>query len=587
MSSLFTGPRSITSWIDQVVSEAITGTPMQCRPKLCQVIDVLPLLPSVAAAAAPISDTVLPQPCTARVSDGTTVITIVLPATTQLQQLQSSCRGSVVKITDWCVYPLSFLKDITNQHTRELQRTPPGVCLYVYGSIEIMGARGLGVVGDPADVHATIDVRRALQSIQYSVPLLEERLRQQHAVTFAVATGIEGGFVESSFANWVPLPSLTAQADAAATASDAADLPIGNVAALFASPGEASDTLQGLYAFPRNTGDDISINTNMNKNERVVDATNPPPPSCNLPVGDVTALLAPTTNRPAAMVDAPAAFIPTDIPAMQQLFSKVLQAAKAQDDNNNDGQGVNALESVVAIATAASVEEEEMLPKAGRVQEEDDELEQEETGMGISNMLVSQEEDDNEVDAFDAALREQVSQETRTKMLTNPRDILQVESDQEEDQEETQAEAIYETQDSTQVEGAREETHEAETQKDEIDFETQQVVPMESETQSGADPHLLALTAGQSDKRTSGDQSASSSDHKRRRLWANLDLVNLGVVAVPRTTDTPMLMIERMWRHMSNTPKQRAPVRKESNAGESALGGDSIRTLLRGSDNES
>jgi hypothetical protein len=62
-----------------------------------------------------------------------------------------------------------------------------------------------------------------------------------------------------------------------------------------------------------------------------------------------------------------------------------------------------------------------------------------------------------------------------------------------------------------------------------------------------------------------------------------MDLVELGIVAVPRTADTPMLTMEKLWRHMasnSSMPGGKPPSRTESTTSE--LGGDSIRAMFLG-----
>jgi hypothetical protein len=115
-------------------------------------------------------------------------------------------------------------------------------------------------------------------------------------------------------------------------------------------------------------------------------------------------------------------------------------------------------------------------------------------------------------------------------------------------------------------------------------LETQQPGPIESHE------YLHAATSPGNATAAAAQVNGNSSRKRRRYFderteWVNMDLVDLGVVAVPRKSDTPMLTMEKLWRHMasSSIPRKQPPRRTESTT--SALGGDGLRALLlEGSD---
>jgi hypothetical protein len=134
-----------------------------------------------------------------------------------------------------------------------------------------------------------------------------------------------------------------------------------------------------------------------------------------------------------------------------------------------------------------------------------------------------------------------------------------------------------------------------ETQEDdesEQGLETQQAAPIDSHedlhAQSNNVAGIAAASPGTTTTAAATAQANETPSRKRRQYfderieWVNMDLVDLGVVAVPRTADTPMLTMEKLWRHMasSSIPRKQPPSRSESTTSE--LGGDRIRAMFLG-----
>jgi hypothetical protein len=492
-----------------------------------------------------------------RVSDGTTHILAILQERvwtefnnnmTQLSGIPLT-RGCVVLLTDWCVHPATTCAQAPQVH----------VALLVSGSLQLLGGQGLGIVGEPVDVHAAVDVRRALDSIGFSQNVLEERLM----------------FPNSNAAAAV-MPAATATITTT-------DLPVGDVAALLGS-NEAFWQASARVNASTGEGTDMDIDE---QHKVVAAAARKQPPAAaasrQFPFANATttAFSPPGSNRgldlattaatsnevalPGSLTATTASTTTTttaDITAMHELFSNVIDAAnKAQgarvtnaNEESPRKEAAPAQTSVHEVMTPDASDG----PNAEEDEEDDDDdndNDEDQPTMGISDMLISQ-EDDN------------------THGLESP---------------------VMEQQDETQNEALVVETQDDDDDDDELDqgFETQQAAPLDLQedrnTQSNNDAEIAA--APDTTTTTATQRHANSPSRKRRRHvydqqqqqhveWVNMDLVELGVVAVPRTADTPMLTMEKLWRHMASSIPTKQPLRRtESTTG---LGGDIIRALLLG-----
>jgi curved DNA-binding protein CbpA len=181
-----------------------------------------------------------------------------------------------------------------------------------------------------------------------------------------------------------------------------------------------------------------------------------------------------------------------------------------------------------------------------RVLEDDDDDDDDEKIIGNSDMLVSE------------------SQEPATKQRYESHNETLVETEEDEESEQ-----VLETQQAAPV-------------KSQEDLHVQWNYASEIAAAAAASPGTAATTAAAA-------QANGTTSRKRRQYfderieWVNMDLVELGIVAVPRTADTPMLTMEKLWRHMasnSSMPGGKPPSRTESTTSE--LGGDSIRAMFLG-----
>jgi hypothetical protein len=603
MSSLFTGPRSITPWISTSVFDAVLGNPVeqqQQKPKLVQVIAT-----AVSTASNAIAERTFPR--ILRVSDGKTHIAAVLTDSvwnnvvaqqqTQLNEggnLLAISRGVVVCITDWCVYPadvavnmslskstnssgtseawLQWIQDSGNTnndstHTATTAPTAPQVVLLVSGSVQVLGGEGLGTVGAPYDVHADVDVRRAFGSSKqgWQKQLLSANSTNTSDNTDAdVTTG-------------------------STIASPTADLPLGDVAALFSS---------------NNGGEAFAAATVSTTTAAAAVRKQPPRATTSAPAQRSVQSAAPTapavgpSHNQSPDLDLATATAAADLTAMHNLFSSVIEAGKAHeaayDYTTTTGTATMPTTTTTATATATaptgtSVSAppipvvaftdlahnalpklsprkesangpavQEVMSPAGRRRrileddddddddDNDDDEEDDEQNMGISDMLISE------------------TQEPAMEQRNESQNETLVETEEDEDSEQG--------------------------------LETQQAAPMDYHedlhAQSNSNGGIAAATAaspGTATTTAAAAQTNGSTSRKRRQYfderidWVNMDLVELGVVAVPRTVDTPMLTMEKLWRHMttsSSIPRKQPPSRTESTTSE--LGGDSIRAMFLG-----
>jgi hypothetical protein len=265
----------------------------------------------------------------------------------------------------------------------------------------------------------------------------------------------------------------------------------------------------------------------------------------------VQPLAAPTVPNQSPELDlAPAA----DLTAMHTLLSNVMEAGKAQEGASaaatTTGTSASALPSPVVafkdlahalreesprkVSASGPAAQEVMSPEGGRrVLEDDDD----------DDMLISE------------------SQEPATEQQDESQNMTLVETEEDEEWEQG--------------------------------LEMQQAAAMNSledlHAQSNYAAEITAAASPGTATTTAAAQANGTTSRKRRQYfderieWVNMDLVELGIVAVPRTKDTPMLTMEKLWRQMpSNTsmPRKQPPSRAESTTTE--LGGDSIRAMFLG-----
>jgi hypothetical protein len=596
MSSLFTGPRSITPWIDQVVFDSILGNPVeqqQQKPKLVQVIAT-----AVSTASNNISERTFPR--ILRVSDGKTHIAAVLTESvwnkvvaqqqTQLNEggnLLAISRGVVVCITDWCVYPadvavkLALSKSTNNSGTSEawLQwiqdsgddtssgthtATPtPQVVLLISGSVQVLGGEGLGTVGVPCDVHAAVDVRRAFGSSKqgWKKQLLS-------ANTNKTITNIDTS------------TDVTTGSTPPATA--ASDLPLGDVAALFGS-NNAGDA---FVVATVSTTTAAAATTVRNQPPRAAAFASPPTqPS-------VQNNVAPTA--PNQRPDPDIAAAREDFSAMHDLFSSVIAADKAQQEGgarvtydymDTTAAGTTTMPATILTTTASTGTSESALPIPVVIF----------TDLAHNT---APEESPRKDPASGPAAQEVMSPDVRRRRVIEDDNEEEEEGDDDDEQNMGISDMlISETQESAmkQRDESQNETIIVETDEDEESeqvLETQQAAPMDYHEnlhiQSDNAAGIPAASPGAA-TRAAAAQGNGTTSRKRRQYfderieWVNMDLVELGVVAVPRTADTPMLTMEKLWRDMtssSSIPRKQPPSRTESITSE--LGGDSIRAIFLG-----
>ena len=143
MASMFSGPSSLTPWIQQSVCDALLMKSHENKhPRLAQVIFLDGRL--------------------LRISDGATATGVVLSLDAQrrLEEAGDDCRprlGSVIRVIDWHVSTYGIVK----QHKQPNET----ICLFVNGAVEFLGGHGMGIVGEPVEVNQEIDVRRAVASL--------------------------------------------------------------------------------------------------------------------------------------------------------------------------------------------------------------------------------------------------------------------------------------------------------------------------------------------------------------------------------------------------------------------------------------
>jgi hypothetical protein len=606
MSSLFTGPRSITPWISTSVFDAILGNPVehqqQRKPKLVQVIAT-----AVSTASNNIAERTFPR--VLRVSDGQTHIAAVLTDSvwnhvvaqqqTQLNEggnLLDISRGVVVCITDWCVYPadvavnmslsksspnnsgtseawLQWIQDSGNNDNSSTHNTAtpaPQVVLLISGSVQVLGGQGLGTVGVPYDVHAAVDVRRAFGSSKQG---WQEQLLLSANSTNKTVTNIN----TSDNGNG----KTDGTTGSTTTATPAADLPVGDVAVLFSSNNGGEAFTATISTTATTTTTTVAAAVRKQPPRTAASAT------AQLSVQGIAPTapaVGPSHNQsPDLDLGATATAAEADLNAMHDLFSNVIEAGKAHEAayDYTATMGTTTIPTTTATTTATTTSvsalpipvvaftdlahnalpeesprkesangpaaQEVMSPAGGRrrVLEDDDEEEEDddEQNMGISDMLIS---------------------ETQESAM--------------EQQDESQNETLVETE---------------EDEDSEQGLETQQAAPMDSHenlhAQSNNVAGIAAATSPGTATTAAAAQANETASRKRRQYfheridWVNMDLVELGIVAVPRTVDTPMLTMEKLWRHMassSSIPRKQPPSRTESTTSE--LGGDSIRAMFLG-----
>ena len=74
--------------------------------------------------------------------------------------------GSLIKLVDWRVVVRSSLPSATTMAASQ----DAMVWLEILGSVSLIGAQSMGIVGDPIDIHQTTDVRRAVEYLKNISP---------------------------------------------------------------------------------------------------------------------------------------------------------------------------------------------------------------------------------------------------------------------------------------------------------------------------------------------------------------------------------------------------------------------------------
>jgi hypothetical protein len=439
MSSLFAGNNAISPWITNTVSRAILGECTPPRPPPDQASPIqTPPVPHSKPKLVQVGNLHRQQP-SGRLwfdaSDGSALILVVpgdeavLPDSFQSRQQQPQekqslhnqvnpqlSRGCVVRITSWVVSSTALLRQ---QHKIPAPgtRTPPdALCLYVTGRVEFLGGIGMGIVGTPIPVHATIDVRRALQS-------LSTARNQQHSSSSNDPSSILHRNLLRAAGITVSVDPVTVSTD------DGSDLPIGDVALLFAGT-TASDVTTTSTNFSSHATTESAPVTAL---PLPTTQSNPPvlqrfplasafvpnvPVDGDLPIGDVATLFAlpnnpvpllsnyrapnharaeqyhPSQHSAVATDRAPghcgtaasglAALNPAQL---QTLFSNVNAAAQAQASARAGMRSDEYTPEPNMVPSDDGIEESEA--EVG----DDSEPEDEDDDLGIDNMLVSPEEE--------------------------------------------------------------------------------------------------------------------------------------------------------------------------------------------------
>ena len=181
MSSLLAGPSRITPWIEDTVFRALLHgpAPEPQRPRLAQVLAMRRYGPGT-----PSNDLCTQCPSFLVVHDGkTSVICFLSKPLSPSEHGGLPTKGCIVRISDWSV---SLVEHCAGHHVEHLLARPdsasvylemkPRVCLDV-SSVETLGAHGMGVVGNPFHVHQSVEVRRALLSLDSKKRSLAEQLK--------------------------------------------------------------------------------------------------------------------------------------------------------------------------------------------------------------------------------------------------------------------------------------------------------------------------------------------------------------------------------------------------------------------------
>lgn len=170
---------NLTPWIDETVFQTLREGPLSVtrRPKIVQVLARGgPGWIPQNSENKPFVGICPDCPCYVVVQDGKTSIVAFLNENPSEELIHHAKRGSLVRISDWNVSTsghcaLNHLLHLQQRDDRAAYFLSPHdqydtILCFSVGGLELLGAQGMGVVGNPVNIHQSIDVRRALQSMQ-------------------------------------------------------------------------------------------------------------------------------------------------------------------------------------------------------------------------------------------------------------------------------------------------------------------------------------------------------------------------------------------------------------------------------------
>jgi hypothetical protein len=193
MSLLLAGPSSITPWIEDAVFQALVHGPAAepQRPRLAQVLAMRRYGPETTTTPTNNNGCCTTCPSFLVVHDGkTSVVCFLNKPISPSKHAGLPTKGCIVRISNWKV---SLVESCAagwphGQHLQahrppdavsyylDVVKQSPRLCLDV-ASVEALGAHGIGIVGNPIHVHQSVDVRRALLSLNSKHKSLAQQLK--------------------------------------------------------------------------------------------------------------------------------------------------------------------------------------------------------------------------------------------------------------------------------------------------------------------------------------------------------------------------------------------------------------------------
>jgi hypothetical protein len=178
MSAFFSGPHAYTPWIEAAVQAALLPegvAPVANKARLAQVIRY-----DNANKSAPLLS----------LSDGpVSILAVISPHIVTSLANDSFAVGCVVRIAGWQVSTLYARRCTTR--ASYASREQDQICLWVSGAVEIKGARDMGTVNQPQDIHRTIAMRRLLDHYQGDWPMIRGHLANELTEGSAQAAAAE------------------------------------------------------------------------------------------------------------------------------------------------------------------------------------------------------------------------------------------------------------------------------------------------------------------------------------------------------------------------------------------------------------